>query len=73
MADSFSTETPEFVNISEKTLILFESKPRVYEKFDLFGAQINSTNDDVVLPLTQRYYINNLDPLASFANFVDVR
>lgn len=39
--DYLNSGTPENEMISEKTLKLFESKPRIYDNFDFFGAQIN--------------------------------
>lgn len=70
--DSLNSRTPEFEKLSESTLKMFESKPRLYDRFDFFGAQIDTSNG-AVLFLTQSYYINSLDVLPISATFADFR
>lgn len=70
--DALNSVTPELKKFSEKTLTRFEAKPRMYDKFDFFGAQMD-TAKDAVLCLTQRYYINNLKPLSNSATVADYR
>lgn len=50
-----------FQKHTEKTLKHFESKPRVYDRFDFYGAQIAS-HDDGSTTMTQEYYVRTMKP-----------
>lgn len=69
---SLNSGTPEFEKLSGKTLTRFESKPRVYDKSDFFGAPIDTTKD-AVLSLTQTCYFINLQLLSNSATFANYR
>lgn len=46
--------------LAEKTLQVFEFKPRVFDCFDFFGAEVETTAA-FEFKLSQVYYIKNLD------------
>lgn len=70
--DSINAGNERFEQLTEMTLQKFESKPRTYDDFDFFGAQIRT-----ILPHTftfdQRHYSSNLAQLPTDASFEDFR
>lgn len=46
---------------TESTLKLFDSKPRVYDNFDFFGAQVHSLHDGS-RTLSQCYFASTMKP-----------
>lgn len=54
------------------TLKVFESKPRVYDQFDFFGAQIRTLHDGM-MSMSQRYYARTLRVVDKKATFEEFR
>lgn len=70
--DSLNAGRVDFQYLTEKTFEMFESKPRVYDSFDVFGSQIR-TKPTGTFEVTQQYYIGNLSHLESGTSFDDFR
>lgn len=59
--DLLNAGNVNFQKHAESTLNVFDSKPRVNDHFDFFGAQVD-TLDDGTIHMTQRYYARSLKP-----------
>lgn len=60
--DSINAGNDLLERLTELTLKQFESKSRVYDKFDSYGAHVSATSKHT-FQLDQRYYVTNLATL----------
>lgn len=61
-----------FQEHARSTLNLFESKPRIYDRFDFFGSQIRTLHDGT-MKMSQRYYARALKPMNAKGTFEEFR
>lgn len=66
--NSLNAGCQEFEALTKATLAKFESKPKVYDSFDFYGCQIE-TIAPRICKVSQRYYIQNLNPAPMCTSF----
>lgn len=66
--DSLNAGRAKFVKMTDATLQKFESKERVFDTFDFYGAQVDTISDGN-FKLSQRYYIRNLSYIEKDSSF----
>lgn len=70
--DLLNAGNAEFQLHTEATLDLFDTKARVNDSFDFFGAQIKS-NPDGSTEMTQQYYARSLKVISTEVSYEDFR
>lgn len=70
--DCLNAGHESFQNLTTAITKQFDCKPRVYDKFDFFGSQINTLSDGS-FSMSQEYYAKNLNIIPSDVTFEEFR